>query len=62
LNAYDWTDRVGVAHVDELKSSKGIPIQHDHRYELAVDYDNTSGSTTDAMAIFYLYLLEKDLT
>ena len=62
LNAYNWTDRVGVAHVDELKSSKGIPIQRDHRYELAVDYDNTSGSTTDAMAIFYLYLLEKDLT
>ncbi len=62
LNAYDWSDRVGVAHVDELKSANGVPIRRDHRYELVVDYDNTSGEKTDAMAIFYLYLLEKDLT
>jgi hypothetical protein len=62
LNAYDWTDRVGVAHVDEFKSERGIPIHHDHRYELTVDYDNNSGAKSDAMAIFYLYLLEKDLS
>ena len=62
LNSKDWPDRVGVAHVDEFKSVPGIPISRDHRYEVAVEYDNTSGSETDAMAIFYLYLLEKDLT
>ena len=33
----------------------------DGRYQLSVDYDNTSGSTTDAMAILYLYLLEKEI-
>jgi len=61
LNAKDWPDRVGVAHVDEFKSIEGIPISRDHRYELTAEYDNTSGSKTDAMAILYLYLLEKDL-
>ena len=61
LNSQDWPDRVGVAHVDELKSIQGIPISRDHRYELTAEYDNTSDSKTDAMAILYLYLLEKDL-
>ena len=62
LNSQDWPDRIGVAHVEEFKSSDGIPILRRHRYELAVEYDNTSGSNTDAMAILYLYLLEKNLT
>jgi len=62
LNSQDWSDRVGVAHVDELKSIEGIVIARDHRYELTAEYDNTSGANTDAMAILYLYLLEKDLS
>jgi hypothetical protein len=61
LNSRDWPDRVGVAHVDEFKSIEGIPIFRDHRYQVTTDYDNISGSKTDAMAILYLYLLEKDL-
>jgi hypothetical protein len=61
LNSHDWPDRVGVAQVDEFKSIEGIPILRDHRYELKAEYDNTSGAKTDAMAILYLYLLEKDL-
>ena len=62
LNSNDWPDRVGVAHVDEFKSVEGIPIVRGHRYELSAEYDNSSGSNTDAMAILYLYLLEKNLT
>lgn len=61
LNSRDWPDRLGVAHVDEFKSVEGIPILRNHRYELTAEYDNTSDSRTDAMAILYLYLLEKDL-
>lgn len=61
LNSEDFPDRLGVAHVGEVKSIDGIPISRDHRYELTAEYDNTSGSNTDAMAILYLYLLEKDL-
>ena len=62
LGSQDWPDRLGVAHVDELKSIEGVPIHRDHRYELTVEYDNTSPAETDAMAILYLYLLEKQLT
>jgi len=62
LSSQDWPDRVGVAHVDEFKSIDGIPILRGHHYELSAEYDNTSGAKTDAMAILYLYLLEKDLT
>jgi hypothetical protein len=62
LNSQDWSDRVGVAHVEEFKSTAGVPILRSHRYELAVEYDNTSNSSTDAMAIFYLYLLEKNFS
>ncbi len=61
LNSQDWPDRVGVAHVDEFKSIEGIPILRDHRYQVTAEYDNTSDSKTDAMAILYLYLLEKDI-
>jgi hypothetical protein len=62
LTSRDWPDRVGVAHVEEFKSIEGIPIFRTHRYELSVEYNNTSPSDTDAMAILYLYLLEKNVT
>ncbi len=61
LNSQDWSDRLGVAHVDELKSIEGIPLHRNHRYEVTAEYENTTGVKTDAMAIMYLYLLEKDL-
>jgi hypothetical protein len=61
LNSNDWPDRIGVARVDEFKSVDGIPIDRNHHYELAVEYNNTSGSTTDAMGILYLYLLDKKI-
>jgi hypothetical protein len=61
LNSQDWPDRVGVAYVEEFKSTDGILIQRDHRYELSAEYDNTTDVDTDAMAILYLYFLEKDL-
>jgi len=60
LNSQDWPDRIGVAHVDEFKSVDGVRIFRDHRYELSAEYDNTSASNADAMAILYLYLLEQD--
>lgn len=61
FTSQDWPDRIGVAHVDEFKSSEGVKIFRDHRYELTAEYENTSGANTDAMAILYLYLLEKNL-
>jgi hypothetical protein len=60
LNSHDLPDRIGVAQVDELKSIDGIAILRGHQYELAVEYNNTSGASTDAMAILYLYLGDRD--
>jgi hypothetical protein len=62
LNSRDWPDRVGVAYVEEFKSIEGIPIQRDHRYELSAEYNNPLDVETDAMAILYLYFLEKDVS
>ena len=31
-----------------------------HQYELRAEYNNTTSAASDAMAIMYLYLLEKD--
>ena len=45
-----------------LNQSSGVPIFRGHRYELTAEYNNTSSANTDAMAILYLYLLEKDLS
>jgi len=59
LNSQDWSGRIGVAHVDEFKSIDGVLLSKGHRYELTVDYNNTSGANTDAMAILYLYLRDK---
>jgi len=60
LTSRDWPDRLGVAHVDEMKSTDGVPIQASHRYEIEAEYNNTTDHDIDAMGILYLYLLEKN--
>jgi hypothetical protein len=62
LKSRDWSERVGVAHVDEVNSTEGIPISRSHRYEVVVEYDNTTDHEIDAMGILFLYLLEKNFT
>jgi hypothetical protein len=44
----------------EFQSDRGIVITPDHQYELRAQYSNTTFSDSDAMAILYLYLGEKD--
>jgi hypothetical protein len=60
IQAEDFPDKVGVAHMGEFQSESGIVITPAHQYELRAEYNNTTSSDSDAMAIFYLYLLEKD--
>lgn len=52
--------RIGLVHVEPYSSEEGIPVFQDHQYELVSVYDNTSGEDQDAMAVFYLYLLDKE--
>ena len=60
IQAEDFRDKVGVAHMGEFQSDGGIVIAPEHQYELRAEYNNTTSSASDAMAILYLYLLEKD--
>lgn len=53
-------DRIGLDRVDTFESEEGIPILHDHHYELISTYDNTSGQDQDSMAVMYLYLRDPD--
>ena len=60
IAAEDFRDKVGVAHMGEFQSERGLVINPAHQYELRAEYNNTSSASVDAMAILYLYLLEND--
>lgn len=60
IQAEDYRDKVGVARMGEFQSEPGVVITPEHEYELRAEYNTTTSSDSDAMAIFYLYLLEKD--
>jgi cyclophilin family peptidyl-prolyl cis-trans isomerase len=49
-------DAVGVTNIENLSTPKGIPMPASSKYELVVQYDNTSGKKQDAMATMGLYL------
>lgn len=60
ITSRDFSDRLGVEHISEIKSQTGIPIRKDRRYELITEYDNRSNEPIDAMAILYLFLYDGD--
>ncbi len=60
IQAEDFKDKVGVMHMGEFQSASGIVVDPSHQYELRAEYNNTTSKDVDAMAILYLYLLEKD--
>jgi hypothetical protein len=62
IQAEDFHDKVGVAQMGEFQSEQGIVITPEHEYELRAVYNNTTAAGSDAMAILYLYLLEKDFS
>lgn len=47
---------VGLAHLDTLSTTKGVPAPAASEYQLSIDYDNTSGVKQDAMGMMGLYL------
>lgn len=51
---------IGLSRVQSYASARGLPVYADHEYALVSAYDNTSGATQDAMAIFYLGLRDRD--
>ena len=55
-----YTDRHGIARLEHFSSEEGIPVFKDHEYELITVYNNTTAVNQDAMAVMYLYLLNKE--
>jgi cyclophilin family peptidyl-prolyl cis-trans isomerase len=44
---------IGLAHVDDFESDKGIPLYKDHKYELISVYDNKLKVNVDSMASMF---------
>ena len=59
INAEDFSDKLGVAHMDEWSSTEGIELFKDHQYELLTTYHNPTDKPIDAMSILYVYALDK---
>jgi len=53
--------KVGLARVETFSSQEGLPLYHDHEYDLISVYNNTSDVDRDAMATLLLYVRVKDL-
>lgn len=53
-------DRVGLDRVDSFVSREGIPLYHDHEYELISVYNNTTGETHDSMASVFLGVEDRE--
>jgi hypothetical protein len=51
---------IGLAHVDHYSSTEGLKLFKDHEYEMISVYNNTSGDEHDSMAVFNLYILDKE--
>jgi hypothetical protein len=58
ITSQDFKDKIGVQHMSDIVSSKGVPMRKGHPLELVAEYENTTDHPMDAMAIMYLYLAE----
>jgi hypothetical protein len=60
IQSTDFEDRLGVATMGEMSFPEGVTLHADHEYELVTIYDNRASENIDAMAIMYLYLLDRN--
>lgn len=58
--ARNFSDKIGLEHVDFYSSEAGIPFYEDHEYELVSVYDNKTKEPQDSMAVMYIYMLDKE--
>jgi hypothetical protein len=59
IRSKDFSDRIGVAEMEQWSSVAGTPLEKSHEYELVTTYDNPTDTPIDAMSILYLYALDK---
>jgi hypothetical protein len=60
-NAKAFDSATGIEHMTHYSSEGGFPVHQDHQYELIATYNNTTSQGVDAMAVLYLYYLDKKL-
>jgi len=51
---------IGLRSVEAYRSPEGLPVYADHEYALIAAYNNTRGEPSDAMAIMYIGLHDKE--
>lgn len=59
--ATNFSDHIGLSSVETVSSPDGILLFKDHEYEVVSVYNNTTDVDQDSMAVFYLYLLDREL-
>ncbi len=52
--------RIGLSHVESYASQEGLRLYRDHEYELVSVYENPTDENHDAMAVMFLYLLDRE--
>ena len=58
ITSKDFSDKLGVQYMSEIINKPGVKLRKGGHYELVADYNNTTASPIDAMAIMYVYLAE----
>jgi hypothetical protein len=59
IKSRDFTDKLGVEEMTEVKSSAGVPLFKDHQYQLVTTYHNPTHEPIDAMSILYVYCRDR---
>jgi len=59
--AENYTDKIGLKKVSYFSSKKGVMLYPDHRYELVLKTNNTSGINQDMMASMFVFLFDKEM-
>jgi hypothetical protein len=59
-NTRNYTDRIGLEHMDYYSSVEGLPLYKSHEYELVSGYNNTTTVEQDSMASMFFYVVDKE--
>lgn len=60
--AMNIRDGIGLARVEHYSSDVGKPLFRDHEYEIIAMYNNTTDQNQDAMAVMFMYVLDRNFT
>jgi hypothetical protein len=57
----NFSDKVGLKHIDHYSSIEGLPVFANQHYELVSNVNNTSGENQDMMASMFLYFYDREM-